>query len=124
MIRTRFAPSPTGYLHLGGARTALFNWAYARRHGGTFVLRVEDTDLERSTQESEQAIFDAMKWLGLDWDEGPYFQLKRLDRYKEVAELLEIGPLVPIEAEPLHRVEDRLLRLLGGALEVGILHPQ
>jgi glutamyl-tRNA synthetase len=88
MIRTRFAPSPTGYLHLGGARTALFNWAYSRRHGGTFVLRVEDTDLERSTQESEQAIFDAMKWLGLDWDEGPYFQMKRLDRYKEVAELL------------------------------------
>src|SRR5678815_4698487 len=86
MVRTRFAPSPTGYLHLGGARTALFNWAYARRHGGKFILRVEDTDLERSTQESEQAIFDAMKWLGLDWDEGPFFQMKRLDRYKEVAE--------------------------------------
>jgi glutamyl-tRNA synthetase len=86
MIRTRFAPSPTGYLHLGGARTALFNWAYARRHGGKFILRVEDTDLERSTQESEQAIFDAMSWLGLDWDEGPFFQMKRLDRYKEVAQ--------------------------------------
>ena len=92
MIRTRFAPSPTGYLHLGGARTALFNWAYARRHGGKFILRVEDTDLERSTQESEQAIFDAMKWLGLDWDEGPFFQMKRLARYKEVAdELLRKG---------------------------------
>jgi glutamyl-tRNA synthetase len=88
MIRTRFAPSPTGYLHLGGARTALFNWAYARRHGGKFILRVEDTDLERSTQESEQAIFDAMNWLGLDWDEGPFFQMKRLHRYKEVAEQL------------------------------------
>ena len=88
MIRTRFAPSPTGYLHLGGARTALFNWAYARRHGGIFVLRVEDTDLERSTQESEQAIFDAMTWLGLDWDEGPFFQMKRLDRYREIAEQL------------------------------------
>ncbi len=86
MMRTRFAPSPTGYLHLGGARTALFNWAYARRHGGTFVLRIEDTDLERSTQESEKAIFDAMKWLGLEWDEGPYFQMKRLARYKEVSE--------------------------------------
>src|SRR5689334_13640020 len=86
MIRTRFAPSPTGYLHLGGARTALFNWAYARRHGGKFILRIEDTDLERSTQESEQAIFDAMNWLGLDWDEGPFFQMKRLERYKEVAE--------------------------------------
>src|SRR5690349_20099353 len=86
MIRTRFAPSPTGYLHLGGARTALFNWAYARRHGGKFILRIEDTDLERSTQASEQAIFDAMDWLGLDWDEGPFFQMKRLERYKEVAE--------------------------------------
>ena len=88
MIRTRFAPSPTGYLHLGGARTALFNWAYARRHGGKFILRVEDTDLERSTRESEQAIFDAMKWLGLDWDEGPFFQMKRLDRYKAAGEAL------------------------------------
>ncbi len=88
MIRTRFAPSPTGYLHLGGARTALFNWAYARRHGGRFILRVEDTDLERSTQESVQAIFDAMQWLGLDYDEGPFFQMKRLTRYKEVGEQL------------------------------------
>ena len=84
-IRTRFAPSPTGYLHLGGARTALFNWAYARRHGGTFVLRVEDTDLERSTQQSVQAIFDAMQWLGLDYDEGPYFQMQRLTRYRDTA---------------------------------------
>ncbi len=88
MIRTRFAPSPTGYLHLGGARTALFNWAYARHHGGKFILRIEDTDTERSTQESEQAIFDAMKWLGLDWDEGPFFQMKRLERYKQVGEEL------------------------------------
>src|ERR1700682_1491093 len=81
IIRTRFAPSPTGYLHLGGARTALFNWAYARRHGGTFVLRIEDTDLERSTQQSEHAIFDAMEWLGLDHDEGPFFQMQRLPRF-------------------------------------------
>ena len=88
MIRTRFAPSPTGYLHLGGARTALFNWAFARRHAGRFILRVEDTDTERSTQESEQAIFDAMRWLGLDWDEGPFFQMKRLDRYREIGERL------------------------------------
>ena len=87
-VRTRFAPSPTGYLHLGGARTALFSWAYARKHGGVFVLRVEDTDLERSTQESEQAIFDAMKWLEVDWDEGPFFQMKRLDRYREIGERL------------------------------------
>jgi glutamyl-tRNA synthetase len=87
-VRTRFAPSPTGYLHVGGARTALFSWAYARRHGGTFVLRIEDTDLERSTEASTQAILDGMKWLGLDWDEGPVFQMQRLARYKEVAERL------------------------------------
>src|SRR5688572_7961859 len=88
MVRTRFAPSPTGYLHIGGARTALFSWAYARRHGGRFILRIEDTDLERSTAESMQAILDAMKWLELDYDEGPFFQMKRLARYKEVAEQL------------------------------------
>jgi glutamyl-tRNA synthetase len=88
MVRTRFAPSPTGYLHLGGARTALFNWAYARRHGGQFILRIEDTDTERSTRESEQAIFDAMDWLELDYDEGPFFQMKRLDRYREVGDEL------------------------------------
>jgi glutamyl-tRNA synthetase len=87
MIRTRFAPSPTGYLHIGGARTALFCWAYAKKHGGTFILRVEDTDRERSTEESVQAILDSMKWLGLDYD-GPYFQMQRLDRYKAVAEQL------------------------------------
>ena len=88
MIRTRFAPSPTGYLHIGGARTALFAWAYARRHGGRFVLRIEDTDLERSTEASVNAILDSMKWLGLDWDEGPFFQMRRLQRYREVAEQL------------------------------------
>jgi glutamyl-tRNA synthetase len=88
MIRTRFAPSPTGYLHIGGARTALFSWAYARKHGGRFVLRIEDTDLERSTQASVQAILDGMRWLGLDWDEGPEFQMQRLPRYREVAEQL------------------------------------
>ena len=87
-IRTRFAPSPTGFLHIGGARTALFSWAYARRHGGTFVLRIEDTDLERSTEVSVNAILEGMKWLGLDWDEGPFFQMKRLARYREVADRL------------------------------------
>ncbi|HEY7237805.1 MAG TPA: glutamate--tRNA ligase [Burkholderiales bacterium] len=87
-IRTRFAPSPTGYLHIGGARTALFSWAYARHHGGKFILRIEDTDLERSTAESVQAILDGMRWLGLDWDEGPFFQMQRLARYREVAEAL------------------------------------
>jgi len=87
-VRTRFAPSPTGYLHIGSARTALFSWAYARRHGGSFILRIEDTDLERSTQESVQAILDGMRWLGIDWDEGPFFQMQRLARYKELAEQL------------------------------------
>lgn len=88
MVRTRFAPSPTGYLHIGGARTALFSWAFARKHGGKFVLRIEDTDLERSTQESVQAILDGMAWLNLDYDEGPYYQMQRLARYQEVAEQL------------------------------------
>jgi glutamyl-tRNA synthetase len=83
-IRTRFAPSPTGYLHIGGARTALFSWAYARKHGGTFILRVEDTDVERSTPEAVQAILDGMAWLNLRYDEGPYYQMQRMDRYKEV----------------------------------------
>jgi len=83
-IRTRFAPSPTGYLHIGGARTALFSWAYARKLGGTFILRIEDTDLERSTQESVQAILDGMSWLNLGYDEGPFYQMQRMERYKAV----------------------------------------
>jgi glutamyl-tRNA synthetase len=87
-VRTRFAPSPTGFLHIGGARTALFSRAYARRHGGKFILRIEDTDTERSTQASEAAILDSLKWLGLDWDEGPFFQMQRLPRYREVADQL------------------------------------
>jgi glutamyl-tRNA synthetase len=87
-VRTRFAPSPTGYLHIGNARTALFSWAYARRHQGKFILRVEDTDVERSTQEAVDIIFESLKWLGIDWDEGPVFQMQRLARYKEVAEQL------------------------------------
>jgi len=83
-IRTRFAPSPTGYLHIGGARTALFSWAYARKHGGAFILRIEDTDVERSTPEAVQAILDGMSWLNLDYDEGPFYQMRRMERYKEV----------------------------------------
>jgi glutamyl-tRNA synthetase len=91
-VRTRFAPSPTGYLHLGGARTALFSWAYARRFGGTFILRIEDTDLERSTPEAVQAIIEGMQWLGLQHDEGPFYQMRRMDRYREVvAQMLEQG---------------------------------
>ena len=83
-IRTRFAPSPTGYLHIGGARTALFSWLYARKHGGAFILRIEDTDIERSTAESVNAILEGMTWLGLEYDEGPFFQTHRFPRYQEV----------------------------------------
>ncbi|MCC2597041.1 glutamate--tRNA ligase [Pusillimonas sp. MFBS29] len=91
-VRTRFAPSPTGYLHLGGARTALFSWAFARHHQGVFVLRVEDTDLERSTPEAVQAILDGMQWLGMQPDEGPFYQMQRMDRYREViAKMLQDG---------------------------------
>ena len=84
MVRTRFAPSPTGFLHIGGARTALFSWAYAKKNAGTFILRVEDTDVERSTQESVDSILHAMDWLGLDYAEGPYYQMQRMARYKQV----------------------------------------
>ncbi|HYD32957.1 MAG TPA: glutamate--tRNA ligase [Methylophilaceae bacterium] len=87
-VRTRFAPSPTGYLHIGGARTALFSWAYARRFGGSFILRIEDTDLERSTPEAVQAILEGMNWLGLQWDEGPFYQTQRMDRYRDVIQRL------------------------------------
>ena len=91
-VKTRFAPSPTGFLHVGGARTALFNWLYARHFGGTFVLRIEDTDAERSTQESVDAILEGMKWLGLDWDEGPFYQSERRDIYlTEIKKLLGDG---------------------------------
>ena len=91
-VRTRFAPSPTGFLHLGGARTALFAWAFARHHGGTFILRIEDTDVERSTPAAVQAILDGMAWLGLDYDEGPFYQMQRMDRYREViADMLARG---------------------------------
>src|ERR1700681_1776833 len=92
--RVRFAPSPTGYLHIGGVRTALFNWLWARKTKGSFVLRIEDTDQERSTEESRQIILDSLSWLGIDWDEGPgvggphgpYTQMERLPLYKEMSE--------------------------------------
>src|SRR6185369_3843291 len=98
MFRVRFAPSPTGYLHIGGARTALFNWLLARRHGGVFVLRIEDTDTERSSDEMVEGILDGMRWLGLDWNEGPlvggpcepYFQSQRVGHHRaRAAELVE-----------------------------------
>ena len=100
-VRTRFAPSPTGFLHVGGARTALYCWAFARRHQGQFILRIEDTDLERSTPEAVQAILDGMAWLGLNPDEGPFYQMQRMDRYREViAKLIEAGQAYHCYASP------------------------
>ncbi|MCP4812899.1 MAG: glutamate--tRNA ligase, partial [Planctomycetaceae bacterium] len=96
MVRTRFAPSPTGYLHIGGVRTALFNWLFARQQGGQFVLRIDDTDQQRNVDEALQPILDGFHWLGIDWDEGPqvggprgpYFQSQRSDRYQAAVEQL------------------------------------
>ncbi|MEW6230451.1 MAG: glutamate--tRNA ligase family protein, partial [Bacillota bacterium] len=115
-VRVRFAPSPTGYLHVGGARTVLFNWLFARHHGGAFVLRIEDTDVERSTEASVDAIIDSIKWLGLDWDEGPivggrygpYFQSERLDIYREHADrLVRAGYAYPCYCTPEELEEAR-----------------
>ena len=101
VVRTRFAPSPTGYLHLGGARTALYSWAYARHFGGTFILRIEDTDLERSTPEAVQAIIEGMQWLGLNHDEGPFYQMQRMDRYREVVgQMLAAGTAYQCYSSP------------------------
>ncbi|MCR4401433.1 MAG: glutamate--tRNA ligase [Firmicutes bacterium] len=119
-VRVRFAPSPTGHLHVGGARTVLFNWLFARHHGGTFVLRIEDTDVERSTEASVEAIIDSIKWLGLDWDEGPivggrygpYFQSERLETYREhAAKLLSKGLAYPCycTAEELEEARKAML---------------
>ena len=100
MVRTRFAPSPTGYLHIGGVRTALFNWLFARKHGGQFILRIDDTDAERNVAEALAPILHGFRWLGIDWDEGaevggpcgPYYQSQKLDRYQAaVRELVEKG---------------------------------
>ncbi len=100
-VVTRFAPSPTGYLHIGGARTALFSWLYARHHGGKFILRIEDTDEVRSTEASVQAILDAMHWLELDWDEGPYYQTQRLDTYRDhLQKLLDRGSAYYCDCSP------------------------
>lgn len=111
--RTRFAPSPTGYLHVGGARTALFSWLHARRHDGAFVLRIEDTDRERSTEESVNAILEGMQWLGLSWDEGPYRQTQRFDRYRSVLEQL----LAEGKAYHCYCSKERLETLRAGQLE-------
>ncbi|OZB48159.1 MAG: glutamate--tRNA ligase, partial [Thiomonas sp. 14-66-4] len=95
-VRTRFAPSPTGFIHLGNIRSALYPWAFARHHGGSLILRIEDTDTERSTQEAVQVILDSMAWMGLDYDEGPFYQMRRMDRYREVlARLRDAGLAYP-----------------------------
>ena len=109
-IVTRFPPSPTGYLHIGGARTALFNWLYARKTGGKFILRIEDTDAARSTQESVDAILDSLEWLGIDWDEGPYFQTQRNDIYNEYIENLSdqgLPIIVPVPGMRLRQCVNR-----------------
>src|SRR5213593_3850335 len=108
-MRTRFAPSPTGYLHIGGVRTALFNWLLTRRHGGQFILRIDDTDVERNRPEALQPILDGFRWLGITWDEGPevggpygpYFQSQRLDAYRAAAnKLVETGQAYPCYRTP------------------------
>lgn len=115
-VKTRFAPSPTGYLHVGGARTALFSWLYAKHCGGEFVLRIEDTDLERSTQSATDAILESMQWLNLNWDEGPYYQTKRFDRYKEVIEqLLQEG-----KAYKCYCSKERLEQIRQEQMEQGL----
>ena len=115
-IRTRFAPSPTGFLHVGGARTALFCWLQARANQGTFVLRIEDTDLERSTPESVQAILDGMQWLGLDYDEGPFYQTDSFGRYAEVVRQL----LDEEKAYHCYCSKERLEKLREAQMKEGI----
>ena len=118
-VRTRFAPSPTGYLHVGGARTALFNWLYAKHHGGTFVLRVEDTDETRNTEAARSAIFEGMKWLGLDWegpgnegDCGPYYQSQRSEIYlKWFEKLVEDNRVYEHEGAWRFRFERKLITM-------------
>ncbi len=112
-VRTRFAPSPTGYLHIGGVRTALFSWLYARKHGGQFILRIEDTDLERPTIDSVNALLEGMTWLGLEYDEGPIYQTKRFDRYGEVIQqLMDSG-----HAYKCYCSKERLETLRAGQME-------
>jgi glutamyl-tRNA synthetase len=113
-VRTRFAPSPTGFLHVGGARTALFSWLYARHEGGKFILRIEDTDQVRSTEESTKAILDALTWLGLNWDEGPFFQAQRVDIHREmIKKLLDEGKAYCCVCTP-EELEDKRKKALAG----------
>src|SRR3712207_205211 len=135
-VRVRFAPSPTGYLHIGGARTALFNWVFARRHGGTFVLRVEDTDKSRNTEEAAAAIYEGLRWLGLEWDEGPhvggefgpYFQSQRdeiyerhLRRLEEAGHLFEDNGAIRFRSPREHvRVDD----IVCGSIDFDLTNPE
>jgi len=117
-VRVRFAPSPTGYLHIGGARTAIFNWLYARHHGGTFILRIEDTDAARSTPELVQSIIDGMQWLGLDADEGPTYQSEALERHQQDAErLLASGQAYRdfADAEEVQKIRQQIQQAGRGA---------
>lgn len=115
-VITRFPPSPTGFLHIGGARTALFNWLFARHHQGKFILRMEDTDVARSTEASIKAILDAMEWLGLDWDDGPHFQTKRLDVYSAyLAQLVDAKKAYYCDCSP-----DELEKRRRAALAAGL----
>ena len=117
-VRTRFAPSPTGFLHIGGARTALFNWLFTRKNGGTFILRIEDTDQVRSTEESTRAILDAMSWLGLNWDEGPYFQAERVQIHRDmVQKLIDAGNAYYCTCTP-EELDRKRKKALTGALGV------
>ena len=119
-VRTRFAPSPTGYLHVGGARTALFNYLFAKKHGGTFILRVEDTDQERNTEEAREAIFGGLRWLGLEWDEGPevggacgpYNQSERQEIYRQwFQKLVDAAPVNSVSSVPLLGLYIRCIRV-------------
>ena len=112
-MKSRFAPSPTGYLHIGGARTALFAWLWAKKNNSKFVLRIEDTDTERSTQDSVDAILDGMDWLGLNYDEGPIFQSARIDRYNEaISDLLSQGKAYYCDCS-IERLEEMRERLIA-----------
>src|SRR5579883_2875161 len=112
--RVRFAPSPTGYLHVGGARTALYNWLFARHTGGVFILRIEDTDADRSKPELTTAILESLEWLGLNWDEGPFHQSDRLDQYRAMAaELVRAGHAYPCFCTP-EEIQEKRARASGG----------
>src|SRR5262249_58868886 len=114
-VRTRFAPGPTGALHLGSVRTALFNYLFARHHGGRFVLRIEDTDRQRSTEKSVEEILEAMRWLGLEWDEGPFFQTERFEIYRGAVErLVAAGHAYPCTCSPEELEEKRKTALAAG----------